>query len=55
LSAGTTVAARLLYFEEFDDINQAIARESKSKQMPRSTRIGLIEPTNPAGRDLSAE
>jgi putative endonuclease len=46
---------RLVYFEEFDDINQAIARESEIKQMARRTKITLIESSNPGWRDLSAE
>ena len=43
---------RLVYFEEFDDINQAISRESK--QTARRTKITLIESINPQWRDLSA-
>ena len=46
---------RLVYVEEFDDINQAIARESESKQMARRTKIRLIESTNPQWRDLSTQ
>jgi putative endonuclease len=46
---------RRVYFEEFDDINQAIARESEIKQMARRTKIMLIESTNSDWRDLSAE
>jgi putative endonuclease len=40
---------QLVYFEEFDDINQAVARESEIKQMARRTKIRLIESTNPSG------
>jgi len=29
---------RLVYFEEFNDINQAISRESEIKQMARRTK-----------------
>jgi len=43
---------RLVYFEEFDDINQAISRESKQKA--RRTKITSIESINPQWRDLSA-
>ena len=46
---------RLVYFEEFDDVNQAIARESEIKQMARRTKIRSIESTNPGWRDLSTE
>ena len=42
---------RLVYFEEFDDFNQAIARENEIKQMARRTKITLIESTNPDWRD----
>jgi putative endonuclease len=45
---------RLVYFEEFDDINQAISRESEIKQMARRTKVTLIESINPQWRDLSA-
>jgi putative endonuclease len=44
---------RLVYFEEFDDITQAIARASEIKQMARSTKLRLIESINPQWRDLS--
>ena len=46
---------RLVYFEEFDDINQAIVRESEIKQMARRMKIALIESTNPEWRDLATE
>ena len=45
----------LVYAEEFDDINQAIARESEIKQMARRTKFRLIESTNPQWRDLSSQ
>jgi putative endonuclease len=44
----------LVYFEEFDDINQAIARETELKRMTRRQKIRLIESTNPSWHDLSA-
>ena len=44
---------RLVYFEEFDDINQAIARESEIKRMARRTKIRFMESSNPQWRDLS--
>ena len=46
---------RLFYFEEFNDINQAISRESEIKQRARRTKIGLIESTNWEWGDLTAE
>jgi len=46
---------RLVYFEEFNDINQAISRESEIKQMARRTKIALIESTTEEWRDLTAE
>jgi putative endonuclease len=46
---------RLFDCEEFDDINQAIARESETKLMVRGTKITLIESLNPGWRDLSTE
>jgi len=44
---------RLVYFEEFTDINQAIAREKEIKQMTRLQKIRLVEAINPQWRDLS--
>jgi putative endonuclease len=46
---------RLVYFEEFSDINQAIAREKEIKSMTRRQKIKLIESINPEWRDLSQE
>jgi putative endonuclease len=46
---------RLVYFEEFDVIKQAIARESEIKRMERQTKITLIESVNSAWRDLLSE
>jgi len=46
---------RVVYFEEFDDINQAIARQSELKQMARGTKLGLIESTNPRWQGLSSQ
>ena len=46
---------RLAYFEEFSDIDQAIAREKEIKRMTRRQRIKRIESLNPEWRDLSQE
>jgi len=46
---------RLVYCEEFSDINQAIAREKEIKSMTRRQKLRLIESMNPEWRDLSQE
>jgi putative endonuclease len=46
---------RLVYFERFGAINDAIARENEIKNMSRRGKIGLIESMNTDWRDLSAE
>ncbi|MFI5353224.1 MAG: GIY-YIG nuclease family protein [Candidatus Binatales bacterium] len=48
-------ANRLVYSEEFGDIDEAIAREKELKQMTRRRKIRLIESMNPEWRDLSEE
>jgi putative endonuclease len=42
----------LVYFEEFDDINEAIQREKTLKRYMRAWKITLIERTNPQWIDL---
>jgi len=44
-----------VYYEEFSDINQAIAREKESKNITRKQQIKLLESINPKWRDLSQE
>jgi putative endonuclease len=46
---------RLVYFEEFVDIRQAIAREKEIKGWLRGRKIQLIESVNPRWKDLSLE
>ena len=46
---------RLVYFQETNDINEAIAAENRIKGMSRSKKIALIEEENPRWQDLSAE
>lgn len=46
---------RLVYFECFDDIRNAIAREKQIKGLLRIKKIALIVSMGPAWRDLSAE
>lgn len=42
----------LVYFEEHDDIDEAIRREKRLKRWRRVWKIGLIESRNPEWRDL---
>jgi len=44
---------RLVCFEVFGNINQAITREKEIKSMTRRRKIGLIESMNPDWQDLS--
>jgi putative endonuclease len=46
---------RLVYFEEFGDISQAIAREKKIKRMTRRVKDRLIKSMNPDWHDLSGD
>ena len=43
---------RLVWFEEHDDIRQAIEREKQIKGWNRAWKIRLIEKLNPDWRDL---
>jgi putative endonuclease len=45
---------RLVYFEEFRDVQNAIARETEIKGWLRARKIALIEKENPEWDDLSA-
>jgi len=44
---------RLVYFEEFADIRDAIAREKEIKRWKRWRKISLIEKRNPTWEDLA--
>ena len=44
---------KLVYFEEFDDINQAISREKQLKSGNRKRKEDLINRDNPDWLDLS--
>jgi putative endonuclease len=44
---------RLVYFEDFGDVRDAIAREKQLKGWVRSRKIQLIEGKNPAWEDLA--
>ncbi|HYL84010.1 MAG TPA: GIY-YIG nuclease family protein [Candidatus Angelobacter sp.] len=46
---------KLVYFEPFGDIRNAIAREKQLKRWRREKKVALIEQTNPTWRDLSAD
>ncbi len=46
---------RLLYFEKFQYINTAIAREKVIKGWRRSKKVALISSVNPGWRDLSRD
>ena len=43
---------KLLYYEDTPDINSAIAREKKIKDMNRKKKITLIKTFNPSFTDL---
>jgi putative endonuclease len=43
---------RLVYFEMFEDMTNAILREKQIKAGSRATKIALIEGANPDWRDL---
>ncbi len=44
--------ARLVYFEQFDDVENAIRREKRLKKWNRALKIRLIEEFNPNWDDL---
>lgn len=44
---------RLLYFEKYDDIRTAIAREKQLKGWRREKKLNLIRTTNPGFTDLA--
>ena len=46
---------RLLYWESFDDVHRAIAREKQLKGWRRSKKIAQIESLNPHWLDLARE
>jgi len=46
---------RLVYYETFDDVIQAIAREKQLKGWSRVKKIALIKTINPTWLDLSEE
>jgi putative endonuclease len=44
---------RLVYFESFDRVENAIAREKQLKRWNRTKKVWLIERSNPSWEDLS--
>jgi putative endonuclease len=44
---------RLVYFESFQYVRDAIAREKEIKGWRRSTKVALIEARNPTWADIS--
>ena len=46
---------RLVHFEEFADVRDAIAREKQIKAWRREKKIWLIERHNPTWQDLAAQ
>jgi putative endonuclease len=46
---------RLVYFEQFDDPENAIKREKRLKKWNRAWKVRLIEEQNPNWNDLYAE
>jgi putative endonuclease len=46
---------RLVYFEEFENHNEAFIRERRLKKWKRAWKIKLIEGENPDWRDLAKD
>jgi putative endonuclease len=46
---------QLVYFEDFRDVTNAIARETALKGWKRSRKVELIEQENPLWKDLAAD
>jgi putative endonuclease len=46
---------RLVYFEPFGNVRNAISREKQLKRWRREKKLGLIRATNPKFRDLSKD
>lgn len=46
---------RLLYWESYDDVHKALAREKQLKGWARAKKIALLERRNPHWKDLAAE
>lgn len=46
---------KLVYYEDFNDVEQAISREKQLKNWHRLWKINLIKKLNPGFKDLSDE
>jgi len=46
---------RLVYYESFRYVNNALARETQLKKWRREKKVALIESTNSAWEDLAAD
>jgi putative endonuclease len=46
---------RLVYFEAFGDVRDAISREKQIKRWRREKKLALIREMNPRFRDLSED
>ena len=46
---------KLVYYESFPEIEQAIAREKRLKTYPREWKNNLVDSINPEWRDLSPD
>ncbi len=44
---------KLVYFEQYNDVNQAISREKQIKNWARKKKEFLIKKVNPSWKDLS--
>lgn len=45
---------KLIYFEEYHDVNEAIAREKQLKNWRREKKESLIKRLNPSWKDLAS-
>jgi putative endonuclease len=46
---------KLIYYEHYSNVHEAIARESQIKKWSRSKKIALINRLNPSWQDLGAD
>jgi putative endonuclease len=46
---------KLVYFEPFGDVRDAMSREKQLKRWRREKKVALIKNVNPAWRDLSED
>jgi putative endonuclease len=53
--ASKYLCKKLVYYEHYRDIRDAIARESQLKKWSRAKKISLVNRLNPRWEDLGAE